>query len=114
MKKYIHIKLRSLFTLDFHSVRIAQLQGSSKRQTKMSAVNRFLSPSMENLFKRKKKTIVEIGKKSEVDIRKTMRRKQLVIEVADHMIDNAVFDEETFHLLSVDMQELSQAKLEFE
>lgn len=81
----------------------------------MSVIDSFLtSPSMEKLCKLKKDDIVEIGKELELGITRSMRKTQLVRIVAEHMVDNDVFDVEELCQLSIDTSELSQAHLELE
>ena len=81
----------------------------------MSAIDTFLkSPTFGDLVKMKKDYILEVGLKLELDVRRSMRKTQLMKVVAEDMVDNDIFDKSVLDDLASDLPELSKAQIELE
>ncbi len=79
----------------------------------MSAIDTFLkSPTFGDLIKMKKDHILEVGLKLELDVRRSMRKTQLIKVVAEDMVDNDIFDKSVLDDLASDLPELSKAQIE--
>lgn len=55
-----------------------------------------------------------MGQNLQLDIRRSMRKVNVVRGIAEHMSDNDVFEEETLSQLQVDTQELPPMQKELE
>ena len=81
----------------------------------MSVIDTFLkSPTFGDLIKMKKDHILEVGLKLELDVRRSMRKTQLIKVVAEDMVDNDIFDKSILDDLASDLPELSKAQIELE
>ena len=81
----------------------------------MSVVDTFLeSPTYEGLAKLRKDSILEIGLKLELEVKRAMRKTQLIKIVSEHMVDNDVFEERILDDLETDSPSLSHAQVELE
>ena len=81
----------------------------------MSAIDTFLkSPTFDDLIKMKKDHILEVGLKLELDVRRSMRKTQLIRVVSEDMVDNDIFDKSVLNDLVSDTPELSKAQIELE
>lgn len=72
------------------------------------------SPSIEGLLKLRKDDLIEIGNRLELEIKKSYRKTQLAKIIAEHMVDNDVFDDEVLSQFPVETPELSQSQVEIE
>ena len=78
----------------------------------MSVIDTFLkSPTFVDLIKMKKYHILEVGFKLELDVRRSMRKTQLMKVVAEDMVDNDIFDKSVLDDLASDLSELSKAQI---
>lgn len=81
----------------------------------MAVVEAFLrESSLEQLNKLQKDNVLEIRKHLELDVRKLMIKASLVKVIAEHMVNNDIFEDEILNQLLVDVQEMSQAQFELE
>lgn len=81
----------------------------------MSVIDTFLnSPTFDGLLKLKKDHILEIGLKLELDVRRSMRKTQLVRVVSEDMVENEVFDRSVLDNLVSEVPQLSEAQIELE
>ena len=65
-----------------------------KLKKKMDKIENFLKePSMEKLERLRKSEIIKIGEKLELNVQNSMRKHELVREIARHMVDENVFEE---------------------
>ena len=81
----------------------------------MSVIDTFLkSPTLGDLIKMKKDHILEVGLKLELDVRRSMRKTQLIKVVAEDMVDNDIFDKSVLDDLASDLPEISKAQIELE
>ena len=62
---------------------------------KMEEINKFVEePSMEKLEKFRKRELIEIGKKLELEVRRSMRKSRLIRTIAEHMVHENIFEVE--------------------
>ena len=81
----------------------------------MSVIDTFLkSPTFGDLIKMKKDHILEAGLTLELDVRRSMRKTQLIKVVAEDMVDNDIFDKSVLDDLASDLPEISKAQIELE
>ena len=79
----------------------------------MSVIDTFLkSHTFGDLIKMKKDHILEVGLKLELDVRRSMRKTQLIKVVVEDMVDNDIFDKSVLDDLASDLPELSKAQIE--
>ena len=65
-----------------------------KKKKKMDKIENFLKePSMEKLERLRKSEIIKIGEKLELNVQNSMRKHELVREIARHMVDENVLEE---------------------
>ena len=70
----------------------------------MDQIENFLKePSMEKLERLRKSEIVKIGEKLELNVENSMRKHELVRKIAEHMVDENVFEEAVFEDLPKDI-----------
>ena len=61
----------------------------------MEEINKFLEEaSREKLEKFRKSELREIGEKLELDVRKSIRKNKLIRTIAEHMVDENIFEAE--------------------
>ena len=81
----------------------------------MDKIENFLKePSMEKLEKLRKSEIIKIGEKLELNVEKTMRKHELVREIARHMVDENVFEEAVLEELPTEMIRMTPEEIELE
>ena len=81
----------------------------------MDKIENFLKePSMEKLEKLRKSEIIKIGEKLELNVQKTMRKHELVREIARHMVDENVFEEAVLEELPTEMIRMTPEQIELE
>ena len=81
----------------------------------MDKIENFLKePSMEKLEKLRKSEIIKIGEKLELNVEKTMRKHELVIKIARHMVDENVFEEAVLEELPTEMIRMTPEEIELE
>ena len=69
---------------------------------------------MEKLERLRKSEIIKIGEKLELNVEKTMRKHELVIKIARHMVDENVFEEAVLEELPTEMIRMSPEEIELE
>ena len=81
----------------------------------MDKIENFLKePSMEKLERLRKSEIIKIGEKLELNVQKTMRKHELVIKIARHMVDENVFEEAVLEELPTEMIRMTPEEIELE
>ena len=81
----------------------------------MDKIENFLKePSMEKLERLRKSEIVKIGEKLELNVQKTMRKHELVRKIAEHMVDENVFEEAALEELPTEIIRMSTEQIELE
>ena len=81
----------------------------------MDKIENFLKePSMDKLERLRKSEIIKIGKKLELNVQKTMRKHELVIKIARHMVDENVFGEAVLEELPTEMIRMTPEEIELE
>lgn len=55
-----------------------------------------------------------VGQNLQLEVRKSTRKASIVRVIAEHLVDNDVFEEETLSQLQVDIQDLTPNQLELE
>ena len=86
-----------------------------KLKKKMDKIENFLKePSMEKLERLRKSEIIKIGEKLELNVQKTMRKHELVIKIARHMVDENVFEEAVLEELPTEMIRMTPEEIELE
>ena len=82
---------------------------------KMDKIENFLQePSMEKLEKLRKSEIIKIGEKLELNVENSMRKHELVIKIARHMVDENVFEEAVLEELPTEMIRMTPEEIELE
>ena len=81
----------------------------------MDKIGNFLKePSMEKLERLRKSEIVKIGEKLELNVQKTMRKHELVRKIAEHMVDENVFEEAALEELPTEIMRMTPEQIELE
>ena len=81
----------------------------------MDKIENFLKePSMEKLERLRKSEIIKIGEKLELNVRNSMRKHELVIKIARHMVDENVFEEAVLEELPTEMIRMTPEEIELE
>ena len=81
----------------------------------MDKIENFLKePSMEKLERLRKSEIIKIGEKLELNVRNSMRKHELVREIARHMVDENVFEEAVLEELPTEMIRMTPEEIELE
>ena len=81
----------------------------------MDKIENFLKePSMEKLEKLRKSEIIKIGEKLELNVENSMRKHELVIKIARHMVDENVFEEAVLEELPTEMIRMTPEEIELE
>ena len=81
----------------------------------MDKIENFLKePSMEKLERLRKSEIVKIGEKLELNVQKTMRKLELVRKIAEHMVDENVFEEAALEELPTEIIRMTPEQIELE
>ena len=81
----------------------------------MDKIENFLKePSMEKLEKLRKSEIIKIGEKLELNVKNSMRKHELVIKIARHMVDENVFEEAVLEELPTEMIRMTPEEIELE
>ena len=81
----------------------------------MDKIENFLKePSMEKLEKLRKSEIIKIGEKLELNVQNSMRKHELVIKIARHMVDENVFEEAVLEELPTEMIRMTPEEIELE
>ena len=81
----------------------------------MDKIENFLKePSMEKLEKLRKSEIIKIGEKLELNVENSMRKHELVIKIARHMVDENVFEEAVLEELPTEIIRMTPEQIELE
>ena len=81
----------------------------------MDKIGNFLKePSMEKLERLRKSEIIKIGEKLELNVQNSMRKHELVREIARHMVDENVFEEAVLEELPTEMIRMTPEQIELE
>ena len=81
----------------------------------MDKIENFLKePSMEKLERLRKSEIIKIGEKLELNVQKTMRKHEIVIKIARHMVDENVFEEAVLEELPTEIIRMTPEEIELE
>ena len=81
----------------------------------MDKIENFLKePSMEKLERLRKSEIIKIGEKLELNVENSMRKHELVIKIARHMVDENVFEEAVLEELPTEMIRMTPEEIELE
>ena len=81
----------------------------------MDKIENFLKePSMEKLERLRKSEIIKIGEKLELNVQNSMRKHELVREIARHTVDENVFEEAVLEELPTEMIRMTPEEIELE
>ena len=81
----------------------------------MDKIENFLKePSMEKLERLRKSEIIKIGEKLELNVQNSMRKHELVREIASHMVDENVFEEAVLEELPTEIIRMTPEQIELE
>ena len=81
----------------------------------MDKIENFLKePSMEKLERLRKSEIVKIGEKLELNVQNTMRKHELVRKIAEHMVDENMFEEAALEELPTGIIRMTPDQIELE
>ena len=81
----------------------------------MDKIENFLKePSMKKLERLRKSEIIKIGEKLELNVENSMRKHELVIKIARHMVDENVFEEAVLEELPTEMIRMTPEQIELE
>ena len=69
---------------------------------------------MEKLERLRKNEIMKIGEKLELNVQKTMRKHELVRKIAEHMVDENVFEEAALEKLPTEIMRMTPEQIELE
>ena len=79
----------------------------------MDKIENFLKePSMEKLERLRKSEIIKIGEKLELNVQNSMRKHELVREIASHMVDENVFEEAVLEELPTEIIRMTPEQIE--
>ena len=74
----------------------------------------FKEPSMEKLERLRKGEIMKIGEKLELNVENSMRKHELVRKIAEHMVDENVFEEAALEELPTEIMRMTLEQIELE
>ena len=81
----------------------------------MGDINKFLEePSTEKLEKFRKSELIEIGEKLELEVRRSMRKNRLIRTIAEHMVDEDIFEAEILEDLPIESTTMTPEQIELE
>ena len=81
----------------------------------MDKIKNFLKePSMEKLERLRKNEIEKIGEKLQLNVQNTMRKHELVRKIAEHMVDENVFEEAALEELPTEIIRMIPEQIELE
>ena len=81
----------------------------------MDKIENFLKePSMEKLERLRKSEIMKIGKKLELNVENSMRKHELVRKIAEHMVDENLFEEAVLEELPTEIIRMTPEQIELE
>ena len=81
----------------------------------MDKIENFLKESsMEKLERLRKSDIVKIGEKLELNVQNTMKKHELVRKIAEHMVDENVFEETALEELPTEIIRMTPEQIELE
>ena len=81
----------------------------------MDGIEDFLrEPALGKLEAMKKSSLLEIGKKLELETRKAMRKERLVRIISEHMVDEPIFEAEILDRLPAESTNLTAEQIELE
>ena len=81
----------------------------------MDKIENFLKePSMEKLERLRKSEIMKIGEKLELNVENSMRKHELVRKIAEHMVDENVFEEAALEELPTEIMRMTPEQIELE
>ena len=81
----------------------------------MDKIENFLKePSMEKLERLRKSEIMKIGEKLELNVENSMRKHELVRKIAEHMVDENVFEEAALEELPTEITRITPEQIELE
>ena len=81
----------------------------------MENINKFLEePSIEKLEKFRKNELIEIGEKLELEVRRSMRKNRLISIIAEHMVDEDIFEGEILEDLPIESTTITPEQIELE
>ena len=81
----------------------------------MDKIENFLKePSMETLERLRKSEIMKIGEKLELNVENSMRKHELVRKIAEHMVDENVFEEAALEELPTETMRMTSEQIELE
>ena len=78
-------------------------------------MNTFLEePSMEKLEKFRKSELVKIGEKLELEVRRSVRKNIRIRIIAEHMVDEDIFEVEVLEDLPIESTTMTPEQMELE
>ena len=81
----------------------------------MDKIENFLKePSMEKLERLRKSEIMKIGEKLDLNVENSMRKHELVRKIAEHMVDENVFEEAALEELPTEITRMTPEQIELE
>ena len=81
----------------------------------MDKIENFLKePSMEKLERLRKSEIMKIGEKLELNVENSMRKHELVRKIAEHMVDENMFEEAVLEELQTEIIRMTPEQIELE
>ena len=81
----------------------------------MEDINKFLEePSMEKLEKFRKHELIERGEKLELEVWRSMRKNILIRTIAEHMVDEDIFEAEILEDLPIQSMTMTPEQTELE
>ena len=81
----------------------------------MDKIENFLkAPSMEKLERLRKSEIMKTGEKLELNVENSMRKHELVRKIAEHMVDENVFEEAALEELPTEVMRMTPEQIELE
>ena len=80
----------------------------------MEDINTFLELSMEKLEKFKKSELIEVGKKLELEVRRSMRKNRIIRTIVEHMVDEDIFEAEILEDLPIESTTMTPEQIGLE
>ena len=81
----------------------------------MEEINKFLEePSVEKLEKFRKSELIEIGEKLELEVQRSMRKNRVIGTIAEHMVDEDIFEAEILEDLPIESMTMTPEQIESE
>ena len=78
----------------------------------MDKIENFLKePSMEKLERLRKREIMVIGEKLELNVENSMRKQELVRKIVEHMVDENVFEEAALEELPTEIMRMTPEQI---